>query len=71
MIITYGLGEYPTAAPGEGLEDPPHTPTGQVQDQARGALHVVVILQSLSCVQCTPGSSVLHYLPEFAQTHVH
>ena len=37
-----------------------------------------VVVQSISCVQLfvTPwtavlGSSVLHYLPEFAQTHVH
>ena len=34
-----------------------------------------VVVQSLSHVQpmdySTPGSSVLLYLPEFAQTHVH
>ena len=38
-----------------------------------------VVVQSLSCVQifatpwtvAQPGSSVLHYLPEFAQIHVH
>ena len=40
---------------------------------------VVVIVQSLSCVRLfvipmdcsTPGLPVLHYLSEFAQTHVH
>ena len=38
----------------------------------------VVAVQLLSCVQlcdpmdCSiPGSPVLHYLPEFAQNHVH
>ena len=39
----------------------------------------MVVIQSLSCVwlfstpmdRSTPGSSVLHYLPEFAQIHVH
>ena len=36
----------------------------------------VVVVQSLSRVQLptdysTPGLPVLHYLPEFAQTHVH
>ena len=38
----------------------------------------VSVVQSLSCVRLcdpmnssTPGSPVLHYLPEFAQTHVH
>ena len=42
-------------------------------------LHIAVVLQSLHCVwffvtpmDCsTPGFPVLHYLPEFAQTHVH
>ena len=44
----------------------------------RGAVHVTVPVQSLRCVWlCNPmhcsklGSSVLHYLPEFAQTYVH
>ena len=38
-----------------------------------------VVVQSLSCVRLPampwtatqPGDPVLHYLPEFAQTHVH
>ena len=31
-----------------------------------------VMSNSLTPMNCTiPGSSVLHYLPEFAQTHVH
>ena len=40
--------------------------------------HFVVIVQLLSCVRLcnpvdcsTPSSSVLHYLLEFAQIHVH
>ena len=45
----------------------------------RGAVHVTgLVFQSLRCVWlCNPmhrsklGSSVLHYLPEFAQTYVH
>ena len=31
--------------------------------------HYMVIYHPMDC--CTPGSSVLHYLPEFAQIHVH
>ena len=38
---------------------------------------LVVVIQLLSCVRlydpmaCMPGSSILHYLPEFAQIHIH
>ena len=39
---------------------------------------IAVVVQSLSCAQlcnlmdCSmPGSSVLHYLPEFAQIQIH
>ena len=46
--------------------------------QHRGISHSVRSVQSLSCVQLfdpmdcnTPGFPVLHYLLEFAQTHVH
>ena len=49
-----------------------------VWQDAGGPLDVVVVVQSRSCVQLCdymdcrmPGSPVLHYLPEFAQIHVH
>ena len=52
---------------------------GHTQLSKTGIAMKFVVVQSLSCVRlfvtptdCSmPGSSVLHYLPEFAQIHVH
>ena len=51
---------------------------GQVDSYSTVFLEVVVVIQSLSHVRFfvtpwtgTPGFPVLHYFPEFAQTHVH
>ena len=63
----YCLNRYSLARTRIGLNK------GSLRTQRRD----VVVVQSLSCVQlcdldCSmPGLPVLHYLPEFAQTHVH